>query len=101
MQPAQFLRRRAAAEYLKARFGFGSERTLAKLACTGGGPIFRKASESIVLYALEDLDAWALAQIGSPRRSTSEGGSGGPGEAANASRTRGRPPKSPSRQALR
>ena len=46
MPPAQFLRRRAAGEYLKQKYGFGSEKTLAKLACLGGGPEFRKAANA-------------------------------------------------------
>jgi hypothetical protein len=71
MHPAQFLRRKPAGEYLKTKFGFGSEKTLAKLAVVGGGPPFRKAGAA-VLYEPKDLDAWALAKIGAPRRSTSE-----------------------------
>jgi len=73
MQYAQFLRRKAAGEYLKTKFGFGSEKTLAKLAVLGGGPAFRKAG-SAVLYTPDDLDAWALAKIGKPQRSTSDVG---------------------------
>ncbi|MGH6794826.1 MAG: hypothetical protein ACREDH_06435 [Methylocella sp.] len=42
MQHAQFLRRKQASEYLKAKYGFGSERTLAKLACLGAAPSFAK-----------------------------------------------------------
>ena len=35
------LRRRAAAEYLRAHWGIPcAEKTLAKLACVGGGPVF-------------------------------------------------------------
>jgi hypothetical protein len=74
MHPAQFLRRKAAGKYLNDKFGFGSERTLAKLACLGGGPEFRKAGP-IVLYEPEKLDDWALAQIGKPQLSTSDTGS--------------------------
>ncbi len=37
MHPAQYLRRKQAGEYLKGKYGFGSEKTLAKLACVGGG----------------------------------------------------------------
>ena len=44
MHHAQYLRRRQAGEYLKGKYGFGSEKTLAKLACLGGGPDFRKAA---------------------------------------------------------
>jgi hypothetical protein len=71
MHGPQFLRRKAAGEYLKTKFGFGSEKTLAKLASVGGGPEFRKAG-SAALYEPEKLDEWALAKIGDPVRSTSE-----------------------------
>lgn len=71
MPPVQYLRRKDAGSYLKTKFGFGSERTLAKLACLGGGPEFRKAG-SVVLYEPAKLDEWALAKISGPRRSASE-----------------------------
>ena len=67
MHTAQFLRRDAAAEYLKKTYGFGAARTLAKGVVTG----VRKAGR-IVLYTRESLDKWALAKIGGSRRSTSE-----------------------------
>jgi hypothetical protein len=70
MHPAQYLRRKQAGEYLKAKFGFGSEKTLAKLACIGGGPEFRKAGAAAI-YEPPKLDEWALSKIGEPRRSTS------------------------------
>jgi hypothetical protein len=66
-----FLRRREAADYLRGRYGFGTEKTLAKLACIGGGPVFRRAGK-LPLYAPADLDAWALSKISPPVRSTSE-----------------------------
>jgi hypothetical protein len=71
MHPAQYVRRKEAAQYLRAKFGVGSPATLAKLATLGGGPIFRKMGR-IPVYVVEDLDAWALAKIGAPRKSTSE-----------------------------
>lgn len=71
MHPAQYLRRKQAGEYLKSRYGFGSERTLAKLAVLGGGPEFRKAG-SVVLYEPAKLDEWAISKIGAPRLSTSD-----------------------------
>lgn len=71
MSSLHFLRRDAAAKYLKEKYGFGSARTLAKLACIGGGPVFRKAG-SIVLYEPEKLDEWARSQIGRPQLSTSD-----------------------------
>ncbi|WP_374545030.1 hypothetical protein [Rhodoblastus sp.] len=75
MSATQFLRRKDAGHYLKSRFGFGSEKTLAKLACVGGGPEFRKAG-SAVLYEPEKLNDWALTKIGPSRRSTSDLGEG-------------------------
>jgi hypothetical protein len=66
-----FLRRDAAAEYLKKTYGFGASRTLAKGAVTGDTPEYRKAGR-IVLYTREALDRWALAKIGAPRSSSSE-----------------------------
>lgn len=36
--PRKFLRRKAAAAYLKENYGFGATATLAKLASVGGGP---------------------------------------------------------------
>lgn len=49
-----------------------SARTLEKHRCFGTGPVFRRLGGSIV-YAIEDLDAWAA--LGT-RRSTSDQGSG-------------------------
>jgi hypothetical protein len=71
----QFLRRKQAGEYLQQTYGFGSERTLAKLACIGGGPVFHKALNGrAVLYRKEDLDGWAASKIGGPLYSTSDRG---------------------------
>jgi len=44
---------------------------LAKLACLGGGPEFRKAGPA-ALYEPAALDAWALGKIGGPQKSTSD-----------------------------
>jgi hypothetical protein len=66
-----FLRRKDAGEYLKEKFGFGSEKSLAKLACVGGGPPFHKAGRT-TLYAPAALDEWALAKSGAPIASTSK-----------------------------
>jgi hypothetical protein len=71
MHPAQYLRRKQAGEYLKSKYGFGSEKTLAKLACIGGGPEFRKAGPAAI-YEPPKLDEWALSKIGAPQRSTSD-----------------------------
>lgn len=73
MHPAQYLRRKEAAEYLKARYGFGSVSTLAKLAVFGGGPEFHKAGPTVALYEPSALDNWARAKISAPLTSTSAG----------------------------
>ena len=67
----RYLRRVDAARYVIAKWGIPcSPRWLAKLAVTGGGPVYRKAGR-FPIYAPEDLDAWAQMRIGKPRRSTS------------------------------
>lgn len=65
----KFLRRKSAADYLRDKYGWGSWQTLAKLAVTGGGPVYRKFGRAAV-YAPEDLDEWALTKLGAPQRST-------------------------------
>lgn len=71
--PNRYLNRADAARYVRATYGFPCSRQwLAKLAVIGGGPVFRKAGRT-PLYAPGDLDSWALARIGEPQRSTSEG----------------------------
>ncbi len=71
MHPVQYLRRKQAAEYLRSKFGYGAERTLAKLESVGGGPIYRKIGR-IVVYDPSELDAWALGRLSAPLRSTSD-----------------------------
>jgi hypothetical protein len=72
MSYVTYLRRRAAAEYLREQRGIPcSEKTLAKLACIGGGPIYRRFGR-IPLYLIADLDAYAEAKLSKPIRSTSE-----------------------------
>jgi hypothetical protein len=71
MHPARFLRRNEAASYLRNKFGFGSVRTLAKGVVTGDSPVYQKAGR-VVLYTPEALDAWALAKIGPPQKSSSD-----------------------------
>ena len=67
---AHYLRRAAAAHYVRETWGLPcSSKWLAKLAVTGG-PIFRKAGRFPV-YIPADLDQWAESRIGAPRRSTS------------------------------
>ncbi len=72
MHLTQYLRRKPAGVYLKERYGFGSEKTLAKLAVTGGGPEIFYAGARLPLYTPETLDAWAQSRISPPVRSTSQ-----------------------------
>lgn len=65
-----YFRRADAATYLSNKFGFPVSRAwLAKLASTGGGPVFRKAGR-VPLYARDDLDAWATARLSEPFRAS-------------------------------
>jgi len=66
------MRRADAARYLRDNYGIPCvATTLAKYACVGNGPVFRKAGKFPV-YSREDLDAWASQRLGKPVRSTSE-----------------------------
>lgn len=67
---SEYLRREAAAEYLQQRYGAVTRSTLAKLACIGGGPQFRKFGR-YPLYLREDLDSWAQSRLSPPIASTS------------------------------
>lgn len=60
-----FLSRQRAANYLSL-----SPRTLAKLACIGGGPVFAKINARVI-YDTRDLDRWVEAR---KRSSTSDVG---------------------------
>ena len=71
MHPAQYLRRKEAASYLQANYGFGAERTLAKGVVTGDTPAYHKAGR-IVLYTKDALDAWAQSKISPALQSTSQ-----------------------------
>jgi hypothetical protein len=73
MHTADYLRRKAAGEYLLTKYGFGGGSTLTNLASLGGGPLSHKAGRA-VLYKPSDLDAWAEAKIVPVRRSTSDTG---------------------------
>ena len=66
-----YLRRDKAADFLQANYGFGTVETLAKLACIGGGPRFRKLGRFPV-YTADDLQAWAMARLSDPVASTAE-----------------------------
>jgi hypothetical protein len=68
----QFPRRADAARYLRESYGIPCVApTLAKYACVGGGPPFRKAGK-FPIYSRKDLDAWANERLGKLVRSTSE-----------------------------
>lgn len=73
-----FLSRREASAYIVEKYGetFGvSQKTLAKLAVTGGGPAFHKWGRRVG-YTAKALDEWAASRISDARRSTSDiGGS--------------------------
>jgi hypothetical protein len=71
MQPAQYLRRKEAGQYLRDKFGFGSYGTLAKLATVGGGPEYCYIG-TIPVYLPAKLDEWALSKLSQPVRSTSD-----------------------------
>jgi hypothetical protein len=71
IEEKHFLRRKDAAEYLCAKYGFGAARTLAKGVVTGDTPVYQKAGK-IVLYTRDALDLWALAKIGAPQSSSSQ-----------------------------
>jgi predicted DNA-binding transcriptional regulator AlpA len=67
MQATQrVLRTQEAAEYVGL-----SASTLEKFRLTGDGPVYQKSGPKIVVYRVEDLDAWLNA---GRRRSTSDNG---------------------------
>lgn len=59
-----YQRTKGAADYL----GVGQS-TLERMRIEGNGPKFRRLGQRIVVYAIEDLDAWASQEI---RNSTAE-----------------------------
>ena len=67
----EYLRRGQAAAYLQERFGAFTAETLAKLACVGGGPKFRRMGR-FPYYTRADLDEWARSRMSPPVSSTSE-----------------------------
>jgi hypothetical protein len=71
------LRRSAAASHLQREYGLPiTPRSLAKLAYTGGGPVFQLLGRYPV-YTRENLNAWAESRLSGPLRSTSETGTRG------------------------
>lgn len=66
------LRRWEASQYLELVHGLRvAPSTLAKLACIGGGPIYRKAQRT-PLYERSELDSWVESRLGPPQRSSSD-----------------------------
>jgi hypothetical protein len=67
-----YMRRADAARYIRETYGIPCvATTLAKYACIGNGPMFRKAGR-FPIYSRDDLDAWARERLGKLVRSTSE-----------------------------
>ena len=66
------LRRNEAAKYIMDTWNIPCRpKTLAKLACIGGGPVHFLAGR-FPLYDPEDLDEWCRSRLSAKRRSTSE-----------------------------
>ena len=66
------MRRADAARYIRETYGIPCvATTLAKYACDGCGPAFRKAGK-FPIYSRDDLDTWANQRLGKFVRSTSE-----------------------------
>lgn len=66
------LRRQMASQYLRERHSVViAPATLAKLACLGGGPRFRKFN-NVPLYEAAELDAWVESRLTRPLMSTSD-----------------------------
>lgn len=72
MTTTKLLRRKPASQYLYEAHGVEcAPTTLAKLAVTGGGPVFRRIGR-VPHYASGDLDAWVASKLGPRMRSTSQ-----------------------------
>jgi hypothetical protein len=71
LPPSGLLDRKQAAAFLSQHGFKTAPATLAKIACLGGGPLFRSFGRK-PLYSAADLLAWAEARTTRPRRSTSE-----------------------------
>jgi hypothetical protein len=66
------MRRAEAARYIRENHGIPcAPATIAKYACIGEGPAFRKAGK-FPIYSRDDLDAWVKERLGKLVRSTSE-----------------------------
>ncbi len=72
MSTHRFLRRKAASDYLHETHGLDrAPSTLAKLAVTGGGPVFRRIGR-VPYYTPDNLDEWVASKLSAPMRSTSD-----------------------------
>jgi len=72
LTPKKFRPRKAAAARIFERWGYKiSGQTLAKLACNGGGPPYRKIGSQTV-YADDECDAWVQRRLSPLMRSTSD-----------------------------
>lgn len=56
--------RKAAAEYLRANYGFGSAQLLRRLAAQGTGPAFYAPNSRVTYYDPAHLDFWAVKYLG-------------------------------------
>ena len=89
------LRRKAAGEYLKGKYGFGSASTLSHLVGDPDGPKYYSAGPRVIVYRQSDLDAWANSQLvpGAPKPA--------PEPRADTAPRRGRPRKDADPAAMR
>ena len=61
-----------AVSYLNTKLGVPCTiKTLAKLRCVGGGPVFRRFGR-LIRYDTNALDVWAQGRLSGPLRSTSD-----------------------------
>jgi hypothetical protein len=67
----RYLDRKSAAKFLTDTGFPTAQRQLEKLACLGGGPVYRLYGRR-ALYSPSDLIAWAEARTSAPRSHTSE-----------------------------
>ena len=67
------MRRADAARYIRETYGIPcATSTLAKYACSGNGPAFRRAHNKFPVYSRDDVDAWAKQRLSKLVHSTSE-----------------------------
>lgn len=65
-----YLTRAAAADYINSKGAPISKNTLTKMACVGGGPVYRLFGNKS-LYVPADLDSWIENRMSAPKHSTS------------------------------